>query len=594
MNFRLKKSNYRRVWSVNLVLLSFMVSHVAPAFAQNQEANSTTPNGTQENVSVNSNNGFGSGQEAGPNQATSTRSSMKNSNAQSGQAQENQASNLQGNSGEVNDLSENPNTDNLGSFEDVENNAIGSLNESSGDSQGQPLSEPLAEEDSSAPGGDLLFEEGINGQIGDSAVPVKQSNAISELSDGSKTSDDSTISTDSEIGMGQKNSKSLQSPANNLVGVSADSELVLNEFTGSPMMPGAIKSLADGEVPDGYDVLRGDTLIDICDQLLDEPGYWPKLWSYNPEIRNPHFILPRMKLRFYSGDDDTPPFLEVSEGQNLNPFEGDSKLTDALLTAAPLPPMKQVLNYSMDPESIVDITEVNSDGSEIDYFGAPRLFDSIRVQIPAFIWSQEKEVLGKVLGGIIGGINSGVGEIISIEDQKELSAGTVYTVLRPSGKVYTAGNDFVGYRYEHVGTVKVLKKLDDQISQGQVMETFSGVQISDILVPFISSQRSVPISNSMVGGVSGPGEVVGFDSEGALIGGSGSFVYLFGSSSTVGSTINIFRNNQGLLSMDKTNNFESSSLAAVAKIIDNTDGVVTGYIMNSVDAVSVGDRSETR
>ena len=46
--------------------------------------------------------------------------------------------------------------------------------------------------------------------------------------------------------------------------------------------------------------------------------------------------------------------------------------------------------------------------------------------------------------------------------------------------------------------------------------------------------------------------------------------------------------------MDKTNNFESSSLAAVAKIIDNTDGVVTGYIMNSVDAVSVGDRSETR
>ena len=49
----------------------------------------------------------------------------------------------------------------------------------------------------------------------------------------------------------------------------------------------------------------------ICDQLLDDPEYWPKLWSLNPYIRNPHFIWPGMRLRFYSGDVDAPPILTV-------------------------------------------------------------------------------------------------------------------------------------------------------------------------------------------------------------------------------------------------------------------------------------------
>lgn len=41
-----------------------------------------------------------------------------------------------------------------------------------------------------------------------------------------------------------------------------------------------------------YVVEPGDTLWSIAEGLYDDPWYWPSLWSYNPQITNPHQIYP--------------------------------------------------------------------------------------------------------------------------------------------------------------------------------------------------------------------------------------------------------------------------------------------------------------
>lgn len=41
-----------------------------------------------------------------------------------------------------------------------------------------------------------------------------------------------------------------------------------------------------------YLVQPGDTLWSIAEGLYNEPWYWPSLWSYNPQITNPHLIYP--------------------------------------------------------------------------------------------------------------------------------------------------------------------------------------------------------------------------------------------------------------------------------------------------------------
>jgi LysM domain len=56
-----------------------------------------------------------------------------------------------------------------------------------------------------------------------------------------------------------------------------------------------------GEVPSTHVVKRGDTLWGICDQYFQNPYQWPRLWSYNPQVKNPHWIYPGDELRMKEG-----------------------------------------------------------------------------------------------------------------------------------------------------------------------------------------------------------------------------------------------------------------------------------------------------
>jgi hypothetical protein len=44
-------------------------------------------------------------------------------------------------------------------------------------------------------------------------------------------------------------------------------------------------------------VRRGDTLWEICSAELKNPWLWPRVWSYNPHLQNPHWIYPGDQLR---------------------------------------------------------------------------------------------------------------------------------------------------------------------------------------------------------------------------------------------------------------------------------------------------------
>ncbi|MCC6873767.1 MAG: LysM peptidoglycan-binding domain-containing protein [Sandaracinaceae bacterium] len=50
-------------------------------------------------------------------------------------------------------------------------------------------------------------------------------------------------------------------------------------------------------IPELYVVRRGDTLWDVTGRFYGNPWEWPRVWSYNPEITNPHWIYPLDQLR---------------------------------------------------------------------------------------------------------------------------------------------------------------------------------------------------------------------------------------------------------------------------------------------------------
>ena len=57
---------------------------------------------------------------------------------------------------------------------------------------------------------------------------------------------------------------------------------------------------------DEYIVESGDTLWDISERVVGNPYLWPKVWSLNPEITNPHWIFPGDIVRFYRSDNELP------------------------------------------------------------------------------------------------------------------------------------------------------------------------------------------------------------------------------------------------------------------------------------------------
>lgn len=56
---------------------------------------------------------------------------------------------------------------------------------------------------------------------------------------------------------------------------------------------------SDMSLPGIHVVKQGDTLWDVCDHYFHNPWEWPRVWSYNPELQNPHWIYPgdRVRLR---------------------------------------------------------------------------------------------------------------------------------------------------------------------------------------------------------------------------------------------------------------------------------------------------------
>lgn len=83
------------------------------------------------------------------------------------------------------------------------------------------------------------------------------------------------------------------------------------------------------QAPEAYLVRPGDTLWNLSQRFLNNPWYWPKIWSYNQELDNPNWIYPGSQIRFYPGNEtplvaepetnDEPDFDDLAGGG----FEGD-------------------------------------------------------------------------------------------------------------------------------------------------------------------------------------------------------------------------------------------------------------------------------
>jgi hypothetical protein len=80
-----------------------------------------------------------------------------------------------------------------------------------------------------------------------------------------------------------------------------------------------VTTAEDMSVPPVHVVKRGDTLWELCDRYFRNPWDWPRVWSYNPELQNPHWIYPGDQIRMQPNAPSAAPATTGAPNGGLKP-----------------------------------------------------------------------------------------------------------------------------------------------------------------------------------------------------------------------------------------------------------------------------------
>lgn len=89
---------------------------------------------------------------------------------------------------------------------------------------------------------------------------------------------------------------------------------IYNKFNKNPVPEEQWRMVLGERQIENYTIQKGDTLWGISETFFGDGHFWPKVWSLNKGIANPHLIEPQNTIKFLLGDESDAPAFAVSEG----------------------------------------------------------------------------------------------------------------------------------------------------------------------------------------------------------------------------------------------------------------------------------------
>ncbi len=213
--------------------------------------------------------------------------------------------------------------------------------------------------------------------------------------------------------------------------------------------PGARgRDSAPGEV---HSVQEGDTLWDLSQRYLGSPWYWPKVWSYNPEIANPHWIYPGNQVRFFAGGEEVPPRVDTED-------PGD--------VAAPT---------ELSGSDLVTVT------GKIGY----DVSTARPVTTQGFVTQRELDEAGRIEGSPSGAVMLSFPENVYVRFKRkgDVKVGDKYVVYHTTQAVkHPVTGQQLGYLTDFLGTLRVLR-VGEGVVTAQIMDTWDGIERGDLVGP---------------------------------------------------------------------------------------------------------------
>ena len=242
-----------------------------------------------------------------------------------------------------------------------------------------------------------------------------------------------------------------------------------------------------------YVVQKGDWLWNISKKIFGTGFYYSKIWSLNPHITNPHEIEPGMILVFNTGDEDTPPQVQVKKFSDDDSIKDDpepqiththewhkrrKELIDQGIffqyasevtydDLEKLTQQQQLMEYKKyEPEMIESLVNPLS-----DKYGKDGFDKSSRIEfdfsegffLTTFVTTNIIQDLGEIMAssGNSGFITLHDDVFVRFDDTVKVRPGDYFSTYSAQGKSSHPISDREGYRYTITAQIRVLERKED-------------------------------------------------------------------------------------------------------------------------------------
>lgn len=225
---------------------------------------------------------------------------------------------------------------------------------------------------------------------------------------------------------------------------------------------------ASSSAPRTYEIVKGDTLWDICKKILGDPWYWPKLWSINDYISNPHLIYPGSIIKFYAGSETATPSLTI-EGAG---------------SKAPAAAASEVLPQVEEPKISIDKSLANMVTKK----------DFLRLRPVTYVDRRKPTPLGKISHSGLPKVELTLGESVYLEFYKKMkiSIGDKFHVYENIQEVFDPERTMKSYGWMiRKNAVLEIVKMTSTSIEARIISGDRSVKRGDEFVAYVSELRDV-------------------------------------------------------------------------------------------------------
>ena len=224
--------------------------------------------------------------------------------------------------------------------------------------------------------------------------------------------------------------------------------------------PQPVQRPSQGGGPRTHTVESGDTLWDLSAEYMSDPYKWPALWSYNPQVTNPHWIYPGDTIY-------------------LEPY-APHLVTEVVAPAdpAPSPVVKPIVGSSV-------------------------------IRVPGFYISELPESRGHVLFSdqekhLLSEGDEVQVDWVDIEMRKKVSNGQRFTIFEESDPVRDEDGEPLAYKLVRLGTLEIIDHRNDTLSTARIIDATREIERGSMIIPnedLTYTIRSTTNAKSMEGRV---------------------------------------------------------------------------------------------